>query len=484
LNIYSGTSLTIDAGKGLTVSGTLTNTPGISGLVVKSGGSLIQSTGSVAATVERTITGWNNYPGNEATHGWHLLSSPTTAQTIQNEFVPAVYTANEDFYAWWETTNQWVNFKNTTTPPTWNTANVLKVGGSTVSGGTNFIPAKGYLVAYASDPTKQFTVGSLNTGDYAISELGISTGANYGWHLLGNPFPSALSWGTAGWLLSNIQATAKIWKESTAGYIDIQYGGPNEIIPALNGFMVEVSSGSGSLTIPAAARVHNGSAWYKSTDNPVVLLLASDPAGQTAQESVIRFEPGATGGFDPAFDAHFLAGYAPRFYSVSGDEHLSTNALPEMGGSVQIPFDFIKTDGVNFTIEAKMISGIWGPVILNDLKTGANQDLTANPVYAFTSAAGDNPARFLINFNHVGIPETQKDHSFTVYASDNILFVVDNTGKNQGNVFVYNLIGQLIASAKLNGSSTCNLNLNVPTGYYLVRIVSPETTQTSKIFIR
>ena len=54
----------------------------------------------------------------------------------------------------------------------------------------------------------------------------------------------------------------------------------------------------------------------------------------------------------PDFDSHFLPGYAPLFYSVAGTGHLSTNALPEVGNAVQIPFDIIKNEGESFTIEA------------------------------------------------------------------------------------------------------------------------------------
>ena len=475
LTINTGASLTVNAGKALTVNGTLTNNvAGYTGLVVKSGGSLIQSSASVSATAERAVSGWS-----DDAHGWHFLSAPVAAQAIDPAFTDGT-PANYDFYCWWEATNKWVNLKNTTTPPTWSTANVLGV----TSGGGNFIPGKGYLVAYAiaAEGTKQFT-GALNVADVPVTNLAISAGANNSWHLLGNPFPSALTWAT-GWSLNNIVSTAKIWNETGAAYTDIASGG---IIPALNGFMVQVSpgfGGSNSLTIPLAARVHNTQAWYKNSEDPFIMLVANDPVGQTAQESVIRFIPEATTGFDPDFDSHFLSGFAPLFYSRAGEDNLSTNTLPAVGGTVQIPFDFIKNNGTSFSIEAKTISGIFGPVILNDLKTGASQDLSVNPVYAFTSASGDNVGRFLLSFSHVGIGENGKDNAFLVYASDDQLFVVDKTGKNQGNVFVYNLMGQMIASAKLNGSDRCKLSLNVPTGYYLVKIISPETTQTTKIFIQ
>ncbi len=469
--------LIIGTGKALTVNGTITNNSDETGLVVESGGSLIQNS-AVLATVERWISGWGSVPN----HGWHFLSSPVSAQVIETEFVPSqgsTPTTTEDFYTWWEPTNQWVNYKNTVTSPTWKEAN----GNSLY-----FTPGKGYLVDYEVGGPKHFT-DKLNKDNIPVSNLPISTGpgGSHGWHLLGNPFSSAIEWGTGDWSINNINATAKIWEETSASYVDIDNISPHSpIIPALNGFMVQVTngfSGDNSLIIPTAARLHNTASWYKSTDIPYIVLVANDPTGQTAQKSILRFDNQATTGFDPAFDSHFLEGYAPKFYSVAGEEHLSTNTLPEVGGTVQVPFAFIKNDGVSFTIEAKKISNLYGPVILNDLKTSATQDITANPVYSFTSESGDNPNRFLLTFSHVGIGDTQKSNTFTVYTSDNRIFVLDNTGKSHGNVFVYNMVGQLILQQKLNGGNMTNISLDAATGYYLVKVVTNEQTYSTKIFI-
>lgn len=343
------------------------------------------------------------------------------------------------------------------------------------------------MVEYKTDATgvdsKQFS-GTLNCSSITVGDLGISSGANSGWHLLGNPFSSALKWGTSDWSLTHFNATAKIWKESTAAYIDIASG--TGIIPALNGFMVQVTSGNSgnnSLTIPTAARVHDETAWYKSSERPSILLVANDITGQTAQESIITFDGQATAGFDPAFDAHFLPGYAPQFYSVAGAEQLSTNTLPEAGGTVQVPFNFVKNNGDNFTIGAKTISGIQGPVILNDIKTGATQDLTLNPVYSFTSATGDDPSRFLIIFSHLGIMDGQKDNTFTIFANSNSIFVIDNMGKNQGSVFVYNTMGQLLTQRQLAASNQTIINLDVNTGYYLVKVITGNNAYSGKVFI-
>ncbi len=470
-------TLTVNNPTGVTLNSkaTLNNLTIASGtFTVASGASLITN-GTINGNVivERTIDAWT-----DATHGWHFLSSPVAVQAIDPAFTNLT-PGNYDFFAWSEPDNMWVNFKNTSAPPVWNTANVL--GGT--SGSLNFIPGKGYLAEYVASGTKQFN-GTLNTGDISLSNLSLSAGTNKGWHLLGNPFPCALIWEPGTWGLSNVNATAKIWKESSASYVDVNISPPgNPIIPALNGFMVEVTGGTNALTIPISARVHDATFWYKSADAPYIQLIANDPTGKTSQESIIRFEHAATTGFDPAFDSHFLQGYAPQFYSVAGMDHLSTNVLPDAGGTVQIPFDFIKNNGGNFTIEAKSISNITGPVILNDLKTNATQDLTQNPVYAFSSVQGDNPGRFMLAFSHVGIGETKKTDDLNVFTNGNTIVVTENGGVISGNAFVYNMMGQLVMQQKLTGANQSTFRLNACTGYYLVKVVTNHHVYSDKVFI-
>ncbi|MCK9422826.1 MAG: T9SS type A sorting domain-containing protein [Bacteroidales bacterium] len=464
LTINTGKKFTVNAGKAFTVNGTLTNSAGNSGLVIKSDGlgtgSLIHSTADVNATVERYIAGWS-----DINHGWHLIASPVSSQNISPNFTDLT-PANYDFFKWDETVSDlpWINYKS--------------------GGFTTFTVGQGYLCGYNATATKNFA-GTLNNASTSTITLSRTDAGNFsGWNLLGNPFPSAIQWNktNTSWNLTNVTATAKIWNETNASYRDIA---KDSIIPAMQGFMVEVPSGAaGSLVIPAVDKVHNVQAWYKSTGDPAITLVAHDTKGNTAQESIIRFNPGATSSFDPAFDSHFLAGYAPQYYSVSNNENLSTNCLPEVNGALQIPFDFIKNDGNNFTIEAKTISDIQGPVILNDLKTGATQDLTVNPIYSFISSPGDNPSRFLITFSHVGIGEAVTKNAFSVRASGNTILVINNTGNNQGSVFVYNMMGQLMMTQVLNGSQMTTISLNAGTGYYLVKAVTNDQTYSAKVFLQ
>lgn len=467
LTLGSNATLTVNSGGALTVNGTLVNDngSGVSNLVVESGGSLITNS-NPAATVKRTINGWT-----DANHGWHFLSSPVATQSISSGFIDGI-PENYDFYAWWELTNEWVNYKNSTTAPVWNTANVL---GST-NGAGNFIPGKGYLVAYSANSTKQFA-GNLNNVKIQISGLTKSTGINRGWHLLGNPFPSALKWNDGNWALSQITGTAKIWKESIASYVDIAANG---IIPAANGFMVE-TSGDGSLTIPMASRTHNATVFYKSTETEIK-LVAHDTQNLTAQETIIRINNQATEYFNPAVDSHFLPGYAPQFYSVKGNENLSTNWLPALYNR-EIPMGFVKNDATSFNIE--LDAGSMAPgqaVYLTDKKTGTITNLNANPVYNFTSDEGDEVNRFILKFGTLGINDfTETGPSPVIWQQGDRLYFQNIEKYIQ--FTVYDMQGRKVQTGALQGDASQNIGFSKPAGVYIVRLSNHNSFINTKIIV-
>ncbi|MFZ4549955.1 MAG: hypothetical protein ACOYN4_21075, partial [Bacteroidales bacterium] len=107
LNIKADASLTLTPNSFLTVSGTVINSSGDDGLVVKSTtagtASLIQNTVGVTGTIERYIGGWT-----DAVHGWHFLSSPVTNQAISTSFVDITaspISSDVDLYRWSELEN-------------------------------------------------------------------------------------------------------------------------------------------------------------------------------------------------------------------------------------------------------------------------------------------------------------------------------------------------------------------------------------------
>jgi hypothetical protein len=387
------------------------------------------------------------------------------SQAISPAFTTIPATAY-DFYCWYEPANQWVNYKNTSTPPTWNTAN----------GSLNFTPGIGYFAAYDAEGTKSFT-GKLNVADVPVSGLTITGGGiNRSWHLLGNPFGSALTWdASAPWNLTNIAGVAKIWNELNQSYSDLS-SSPSSVIPATNGFMVQVSSETGNLVLPAAKRVHSSVAFYKTTTEGL-LLKAIGVAEGNAQESRVILNPASTAGFDMMFDGEFLKGYAPEFYSIVNGQKLSTNSIPDLNNTTEIPFGFVKTSGNDFRIEATGVETLPEKAYLKDLKTGTVTDLSQNPVYAFTSSEGDNPERFLLKFGNVGIPGHEQNFLKAWYSQGKL--ILSNTG-GEAFVEIYNMAGQQVYQC-----TTCSnpIQLSLSAGIYFARVTSKMQVKTVKFFV-
>ncbi len=448
-------SVTIDEGKSLTIGGNLLIQSDATGT-----GSFIDygTFNSAGTTVERYLTGgWDD--DNYLT-GWHHISSPVLGQAI-SEFA----TGNYDFYGWEESNGTWINYKEAVTPPffvDWN-------------GDTDFNLGQGYLVSYeAPETTKTFT-GVFNTNDVNKTNLTKSGDKYSGWNLLGNPFASSLTWGDGNWTLGDVAEVAIIWN-NTGSYSDII----NDIIPMAQGFMVQVNTTT-SLTIPAASRVHSSQPFYKSGHEQLLLVAAETDHG-TAQESKIMVNPMATEGFDFKYDSRFLAGYAPLFYSVVGDELLSTNSIPSIEAGLDIPFGFVKNAASAFTIELKE-STASRAVYLTDKKTGTVTNLSEKHVYSFTSSAGDDVDRFLVSFGAVGIDQIAGNEGANAYAYDDIIYI-ETPLKERSLVNVFNISGQLVLQGKTEGSTLTTLDASsLQMGIYVVQVISNEKGINCKVFI-
>ena len=447
--------------------------PPPSGMLIKSTsggtGSLIQSSTGVNATMERYIPGadwgtWND--------GWHFLSSPVAAQAVAPVFNTELY----DFYSWYEPTNEWVNYKNTSGTP-WATANTISNGFSNNT--ANFLIGKGYMAAYDVDQTKSFA-GELNVANVAITGLPIngSTATNRSWHLLGNPFSSALTWSDS-WTKTNIAGTAKIWKEINQSYSDLASSGA--AIPATNGFMVQVNTAPGSLTIPASARVHSSQAFYKSSDQKMILTARNLDFG-SAQESVVENNPNSTNGFDLEYDGEFLTGYAPLFFSEADNVHLSTNSLPLISSTTEIPFTFVKNEGTNFSIEAVGASTLAPEVWLMDKKTNTDHNLLLNPVYNFTATANDDPNRFVLHFGTVSVVDIKATSEFTVwYNEGRICFSLFPTDIQ--NLKLMDMAGRELVNISKPTANQVLIGSSFAKACYMVKITMPDAVVVKKIVI-
>ena len=486
LKIEGDASLTISPKSYLTVTGTLINNAGNSGLVIQSNAestaSLIHASANVSATVSRYLPG--------VSQSWHLLSSPMVAQPIDPAFTANPATAY-DFFSWYEPAVTWVNFKNTSASPTWNTAN----------GSTNMLPGKGYLVEYDGTPLTKLFGGSLNEGEVSIALTKSGSGTYSSYNLAGNPFASAIDWKAAsGWDRSSLTESGggyvmSIWNDalSTGNYGEFNSAafsgtgtnGASQYIPVGQGFMVKANS-SGTLTMNNEVRVHSNQAYLKSTDAVanILRMKVSGDANTYSDEIIIEFGHQAPDGGAEKMNSFYEA--APSLYTIKPDGNYSIDFRGEAVAAT-IPIGFKAGVDGKYSITASQLES-FAPataITLEDLKLATTQNLSQNPVYNFVAEKNDNSARFLLHFGSAfGMEEDPKDLPFTVYSSGNTVYIANASASLiQGHIYVYSTLGQTVLQEKIAGGNLTTISLNVSAGYYLVKVVTDADVYTTKVFI-
>jgi len=472
LTISSGAMLTISSENYLTVAGNLTNQAGSEGLVIQSdasgNGSLIFTSGTPDATIQRYTPAYST-SGN----GWHEIGCPLTSMTVSATDWNPIGT-NNDLYSWSESDNLWKNYK---------------------AASFDFAAGNGYLAASETDLTHHYT-GALNNRNITISNLSYTDGKGSGWHLLGNPFASAIKWNDGNWTLTNVAGTAKVWDytNNPGNYMDVAANG---IIPSTNGFFVQVLPGTtGSVTIPKAACAHNTTNNYKTTPadslQTVLCFKVSNDENIFTDITTLGFRSDATKQMDPAFDSHKLFGdpNAPQLWTVSDNENFSSNYLLFPTRAEDIPLHF--KAGVNTTYHLA-VSGLDSLednhlFYLEDLKTGDIILLNKQSGYDFTGIPDDDINRFVLHINGVtAIPNISKTEGQPLVYTANHQLIVKNTAKRalQGMLEVYDLSGRCIAKHDMNTTSLATYNLQAMPGIYLVKIATNDSRQfVRKIFIK
>lgn len=455
-------NLTINSGGVLTIQSTVSGT-----------GSLITTgtfTNNGTFTVERFL--------NDA--AWHFVSPSTTGVTANNFYwndAPVSWLTSHD-----ETDDSW----------TYNT-----------DLGTTMPLGKGWAV-WVDNATKSSAIASM-TGDIQTTDLliGLAKSGN-GWNLIGNPFTSAIDCDAINWTSANRQifttGTQYVWDNDYNGGDYRTWNGTmgdltDGIIPISQAFFVQAIY-AGNLSIPTSARVHNSTAYYKSSESngesPYVRLqLDFENHGNTV---FIGFPEYGTSYFDYKGDATKLYSndQFPQIFVVEDGVELSTNALaPLHSESKTVPLHLDQVVDGEYTLTLSQLDNLPDMMIsLEDLQTGTIHDFINNSVYTFNASIGDDVNRFLLHFKSTtfGINEDlgNENESINIYTANNSLYI-RSTGTaihEAGNVEVYSIVGQKLLYQKIEAGALVSIPLNVKNSYLVVRINKPSGTIVKKVFTK
>jgi hypothetical protein len=469
LSIGTGAVLTIEAGNTLTVNESLANNAGVSGLVIKDGGSLMHNTPNVPATIERLF---------DTAEAWRLVSSPVSGQSINNGWTPSgTYAGGHgyDFYAYDEATATWLN---------------QKVGPNSI---TQFLSATGYLVSFQTPGQTKAFAGNLHAGDMTIG-VSNSVGDNYaGCNLIGNPYASGIDWNIANrslfiddfaYLYDRVSSEEGV----TEGYKTVDGSKTDAwIAPNQGFFVIKETPGTASFSFTNAIRGHGG-VITKGTpaDEVLELQLGND---SYYDQATLRIRDNASFARDrsDAMKFYSLNDNMPQLYSYTSDQvKVAINSIPAIDQEKVITLGVrIPADG-SYTLSVSEISGRFqsSPLYLRNNMTGEIHNLRENPPYSFTATKGDEPTQFDIWFTQpTDVSQQPAENLIHFYTHGQNLYITFGKDAPGRTLEVIDIIGRKLIHRSLGIGLQLTEQLNLQTGVYIVRIIDRGEVKTKRIFI-
>ena len=511
ITINSGVTYSIAEGYSLTVAGQFINNGTI---VVNDGGVLIQRNGSTYSGSGNSIV---KKIAKLKQKDYNYWSAPVSGQNLYNF---SVGTPTNFIFRYNEANDRF------------GTAglNTLSV----------FEPGIGYAIrgkdAYSPTvPTTEIFnfVGTPNNGNISVT-LQKSPGEDKGYNLVGNPYPSNISFKTLASATANKNSIFnKQWLWSNLNQLKIQQGSayagnnyatyvgavggvgptyvsgnveevslrPNEFTEVGQGFIVQAKYNNATLLFANGIRagLSAGSIFYNKNeeeDEPQepeeivdrywLKLISPD---HIANDILIAHIAEATNNYDEDYDAALFTMGNDTFYSAVGTNKLQiqARALPISDSDV-IPLAYKTSKAGNCIIALNDKDGVFKDsnkaIYLKDKVTGTVTNLQEG-YYTFNSEVFTTPneSRFEILYtNEVLAAGAVTKEDLLVYKQNEALVIKNNF--NISKAELYDASGKLIKS--LSGNNTKEIKLSTigfVKGVYILKITSEKGITTKKVIL-
>lgn len=426
--------VTLDGTANLISNGFLTLTSTASGTA---------SIGAVAATA--SITGAVNYERYiPAGRLWRFIGWPISGTTVANSLQTTIHvtgpgtggslggfnsngfdwtsSGNASIFKYTETinsgiNNKWEGIANTSTALNSTTGYRLFIRGDRALG-TSLLNGSNHTV----EPVLLKGTGTINTGNITVSLTSSNGGGtDNGWHLLANPYPSAIDWNNATWVSersASIQSTVYVYNPSQN-----RYGAWNVNSGGVNGGSSEIASGqaffvktnaAANLTFRESFKVNNSTVGlFGKTSSTALINNLKISIGETNKiydETIVYFNNNATKNFDNEYDAlkPDATNASISSYTTTSTDKLLINAIPYS----QLDTVYLNTPVANASYNyllrltgAETFLDSNNTITLIDNFT-QNQFIIseANNVYAYSTVVNNNGSqaanRFMLVFNN------------------------------------------------------------------------------------
>ncbi len=374
--------------------------------------------------------------------------------------------------------------------------------------GNNFVVGKGYIVMPdAAASTIEFS-GTLNNGNVDIA----LTKSGSGFNLIGNPYPSNLSW-TAAFVDDETNAALiepTIWVRTNAGSANsggnaawsfLTYNGHSGeavpstallsggVIPPMQAFWVKAKA-AGTLTLDnKLTRSHQTSnslkmPAIKNADRQRIRLEVSN--GTATDETLIYFDSAASDTYD-TYDSPKMFNNSPsipEIYTSAGTDKLVINGMTGMKNNLEIPLGFVTGEHKTCSLNVKELKNIGDEtkIILVDKLQNTATELSEGRSYEFSAdvtPASTNRFSLLFRIPEVSTSadENPKLNYYTYINADNQITIV---APEKSDYSIYNIVGKKIMSGIMS-NSYFTLNIKMQTGIYVVRI---DNKYSSRVIVK
>ncbi|WP_165821974.1 T9SS type A sorting domain-containing protein [Hymenobacter edaphi] len=373
------------------------------------------------------------------------------------------------------------------------------------SGATPMEVGRGYSVNAPGAALVDFT-GTLTTGAVTRSGLG-RTGADGGWHLLGNPYPSPLDWSTltlgAGQNLENMDGAMYVFQSSGPysgsyrTYLAGAPGGSSPLIPAGSGFFVHTTTAGtpGTVRLTNANRTTTFGAQpafgRPTTDTrPQVLLTLAGAAGGPTDAALLYAENRATTGLDAAYDAVKLpnpSGLNLATLAATGDA-LAIDGRPAFTAATVVALRVQVPMAGAYTLRASQLLNLvpGTQVFLHDAQTGLDTELLPQTVCPFVLSGLTSGPRFTLVFRPGSVTATgraQLAAQVQVYPNPASGSFQVQLPLGTTELGLYNALGQRVRVQAVHGRhATMNVTGLAP-GVYTLRVQAGTTAISKRVVL-
>ena len=267
------------------------------------------------------------------------------------------------------------------------------------------------------------STGNPNMGTITMNNLSM-TGSNTstGWHMIGNPYPSAIDWSSVG--LIGVDATAYIF--TGGGWLASSLIS-NEIANS-QGFFIRVNNAVNSITFEEADKVNTDAPFRKNRQTyDRIKLSAKNLKTEKSTLSALDIHPNSTSSFDSKYDAYIVgnSGGVPELGFISDSQKLQVSTIPFEKSIEIIPMYFDGNGLGDFEIRLEEFNHIDVCVLLEDMQNGQIVSIVKDTIYRFTSFGVDDSNRFRLILFAPGADISSKD--VECYAESNGVISMPNS---------------------------------------------------------